>query len=34
VCGKVNFDKAFRDVGSWLPPDAAVRCAFVARVSR
>jgi hypothetical protein len=32
VGGKVNFDKAFRDVGSWLPPDAAFRCAFVARV--
>ena len=32
VGGKVNFDKAFRDVGSWLPPDAAFRCTFVARV--
>jgi Protein of unknown function (DUF1524) len=32
VGGKINFDKAFRDVGSWLPPDAAFRCAFVARV--
>ncbi len=32
VGGKVNFDKAFRDVGSWLPPDAAFRCAFVSRV--
>jgi hypothetical protein len=32
VGGKVNFDKAFRDVGSWLPPDVALRCAFVARV--
>jgi hypothetical protein len=32
VGGQVNFDKAFRDVGSWLPPNAAFRCAFVARV--
>jgi hypothetical protein len=32
VDGKINFDKAFRDVGSWLPPDAAFRCEFVARV--
>jgi hypothetical protein len=32
VGGKVNFDKAFRDTASWLPPDAAFRCAFVARV--
>ncbi|WP_343575497.1 DUF1524 domain-containing protein, partial [Mycobacterium sp.] len=31
VGGQVNFDKAFRDVGSWLPPDPAFRCAFVAR---
>jgi hypothetical protein len=31
VGGQVNFDKAFRDVGSWLPPNAAFRCAFVAR---
>jgi hypothetical protein len=27
----VNFNKAFRDVGSWLPPNPAFRCAFVAR---
>ena len=26
-----NFDKAFRDAAGWLPPDAAFRCAFVAR---
>jgi hypothetical protein len=32
VGGQVNFDKAFRDVGSWLPPNTAFRCAFVARV--
>jgi uncharacterized protein DUF1524 len=32
VGGKVNFDKAFRDVASWLPPNAGFRCAFVARV--
>lgn len=32
VDGKSNFDKAFRDVGSWLPPNAAFRCEFVARV--
>jgi hypothetical protein len=32
VAGQVNFDKAFRDVASWLPPNAAFRCAFVARV--
>jgi hypothetical protein len=32
VGGKANFDKAFRDAASWLPPDAAFRCAFVARV--
>lgn len=32
VGGQVNFDKAFRDVASWLPPNAAFRCAFVARV--
>ena len=31
VGGDVNFDKASRDAGSWLPPDAAVRCDFVAR---
>ena len=27
-----SFDKAFRDVASWLPPNAAFRCEFVARV--
>ena len=32
VDGKANFDKAFRDAASWLPPDAVYRCAFVARV--
>ena len=32
VGGKVNFDKAFRDVGSWLPPNGVFRCGFVARV--
>jgi hypothetical protein len=32
VGGQVNFDKAFRDVGSWLPPDPGFRCVFVARV--
>lgn len=26
-----NFDKAFRDAASWLPPDPAFRCEFVAR---
>jgi hypothetical protein len=31
VGGQVNFDKAFRDVASWLPPNAPFRCAFVAR---
>ena len=31
VGGKANFDKAFRDVASWLPPNAAFRCEFVAR---
>ena len=31
VDGRVNFDKAFRDAASWLPPNAAFRCAFVAR---
>lgn len=31
VAGQVNFDKAFRDAASWLPPNAAFRCAFVAR---
>jgi hypothetical protein len=33
VGGQVNFDKAFRDVGSWLPPNPKFRCAFVARVA-
>jgi hypothetical protein len=32
VGGKANFDKAFRDAASWLPPSVAFRCAFVARV--
>lgn len=32
VDGKANFDKAFRDVGSWLPPNAAFRCEFVTRI--
>jgi hypothetical protein len=27
----VNFDKAYRDAASWLPPNAAFRCQFVAR---
>ena len=31
VSPKANFDKAFRDAASWLPPDAAFRCDFVAR---
>jgi Protein of unknown function (DUF1524) len=31
VGGKANFDKAFRDAASWLPPNAAFRCEFVAR---
>ena len=31
VAGQVNFDKAFRDAASWLPPNVAFRCAFVAR---
>ncbi len=31
VGGKVNFDKAFRDAASWLPPNVAFRCDFVAR---
>ncbi len=31
VGGGVNFDKAFRDAASWLPPNAAFRCEFVAR---
>lgn len=32
VDGKANFDKAFRDAGSWLPSNPAFRCEFVARV--
>ncbi|BBX31507.1 HNH endonuclease family protein [Mycolicibacterium mageritense] len=31
VASKSNFDKAFRDAASWLPPNAAFRCEFVAR---
>ena len=31
VGGEANFDKAFRDAGSWLPPNAAFQCEFVAR---
>ena len=31
VTGQVNFDKAFRDAASWLPPNAPFRCAFVSR---
>ncbi|GLP79613.1 HNH endonuclease family protein [Mycobacterium antarcticum] len=31
VGGDANFDKAFRDAASWLPPNAAFRCEFVAR---
>jgi hypothetical protein len=31
VGGDVNFDKAFRDAASWLPPNATFRCEFVAR---
>ena len=31
VSPKANFDKAFRDAASWLPPNAGFRCAFVAR---
>ena len=31
VSAKANFDKAFRDAASWLPPNAAFRCEFVAR---
>jgi hypothetical protein len=32
VAGQANFDKAFRDAASWLPPNAAFRCAFVGRL--
>ena len=28
---QANFDKAFRDASSWLPPNDAFRCDFVAR---
>jgi uncharacterized protein DUF1524 len=31
VSGKMNFDKAFRDAASWLPPNVGFRCEFVAR---
>jgi hypothetical protein len=31
VSGKSNFDKAFRDAASWLPPNVGFRCDFVAR---
>jgi hypothetical protein len=31
VGGAVNSDKAFRDAASWLPPNVAFRCEFVAR---
>ena len=31
VAHQANFDKAFRDAASWLPPNLAFRCAFVAR---
>jgi hypothetical protein len=31
VSGKGNFDKAFRDAASWLPPNVGFRCDFVAR---
>lgn len=31
VSPKANFDKAFRDAASWLPPNVAFRCAFVTR---
>lgn len=32
VDGQANFDKAYRDVSGWLPPNAAFRCDFVTRV--
>ena len=32
VAGQANFDKAFRDAASWLPPNVAFRCAFVGRL--
>jgi hypothetical protein len=31
VSPKANFNKAFRDAASWLPPNEAFRCDFVAR---
>ncbi len=31
VSPKANFDKAFRDAASWLPPNTGFRCEFVAR---
>lgn len=31
VSPQANFDKAFRDASSWLPPNRAFRCDFVAR---
>jgi hypothetical protein len=31
VSAKSNFDKAFRDAASWLPPNVGFRCEFVAR---
>jgi Protein of unknown function (DUF1524) len=31
VGGQANFDKAFRDAASWLPPNAGFRCEFIAR---
>jgi hypothetical protein len=31
VSARGNFDKAFRDAASWLPPNAGYRCEFVAR---
>lgn len=31
VSAKDNFDKAFRNAASWLPPNEAFRCEFVAR---
>ena len=31
VVGQANFDKAFRDAASWLPPNVAFRCAFAVR---
>ena len=31
VSPKANFDKAFRDASSWLPPNEAFRCDFAAR---